>query len=101
MLFFFLKLNLLFKNASILSEYLHTAQNEATTPAASKSHIVIPHQVLKGINCNENDVVKTEIALVIIIIIIKYSQVMDESPATKQRISSGNNGSRNISESKR
>ena len=61
----------------------------------------MPHHVLKGISSNEYAEVKTEIARVIIIIITKYPQVIDDNPVTKHRISSGKSGNKNISESMR
>ncbi len=69
------------------------------TAAASSIQIVIPHQVLKGINCNENDVVETDIARVTVIIMRKYSQLIEDKPETKHSISSGKSGKRNIIES--
>ncbi len=82
-----------------MSEYLHTSQNATIMAASSTPHIIKPHHVLNGIKSREYEVVRTEIALVIIIIIIKYVHVIEDSPATKQSISSGKSGSRNIIES--
>lgn len=93
-----LNLSLFFINASILSEYLQISQNAATTAAAIITQIKMPHQVLNGINPTEYAVVKTEIALVIVIIIKKYGQVMEDNPAIKHSTSSGNIGNKNINE---
>ena len=83
---------------SILSEYLQTIQKDATTSAASTIHISMPHQVLKGIKPIEYEVVTTEIRRVMIIITMKYGQVIEDKPATKHSTSSGNIGNKNIME---
>lgn len=90
--------SLFLRKPSIWVEYLHTSQNDSTTNASNTAQIRIPHHVVNGINSNEYAVVNTEIIRVITIITIKYGHVIEESPAIKQRISSGNIGNRNISD---
>ena len=62
------------------------------------TQVIIPHHSLKGMRFIDGATVKHDISLVIAIIIKKYGHVIDESPATKHRTSSGNIGSRNISD---
>ena len=69
--------------------------------AISTIHMSMPHQVVKGIISSEYAVVKTEMSLVTVIIMRKYGVVIDDSPATKHKTSSGKSGKRNIIESKR
>ena len=94
----FFTLNLLLMNKSILSEYFKTNRNASATAAASAAQIIMPHQVVKGINSNEKEVDNTDIRRVNTIITAKYLSVMEESPATKHKTSSGNIGKRNISD---
>ena len=82
----------------MLSEYFITSQNASTINAAIIIHIIIPHQVVKGINSKEYDVVATDTARVIKIITTKYPAVMEDRPATKHNTSSGNIGKRNMTD---
>lgn len=92
-------LNLLFRKASILSEYLQTSQNDMAIIAARIIQIRMPHQVLNGISPKEYAVANDDKSLVTTIITMKYPHVIDDNPATKHKTSSGNIGSRNIIES--
>ena len=75
---------------------MHTNQNAIAINVAITNQINIPHQVVNGIRPTEYEVAKTEVALVIKIITKKYGQVIEESPATKHKTSSGNIGNKNI-----
>ena len=65
----------------------------------AKTHqIVIPHHVVNGIKSTEKQVADNAKIRDINIMIVKYPQLIVESPAKKHKISSGNKGNKNIND---